>query len=31
VMTTLNDPRVKYSLIGVGALMVALVVRKIFR
>jgi len=31
VITTLNDPRVKYSLIGVGALMVALVVRKIFR
>jgi len=30
-MTTLNDPKVKYSLIGVGALMVALMVRKIFR
>lgn len=28
--TTLDDPKVKYPLIGVGALLVALIIRKIF-
>lgn len=28
--TTLDDPKVKYPLIGVGALIVALIIRKIF-
>ena len=28
---TLNDPRVKYALIGVGALTVAVIVRRLFR
>jgi hypothetical protein len=28
---TLNDPRVKYALIGVGALAVAVIVRRLFR
>jgi hypothetical protein len=31
VETTLADPRVRYSLIGVGALIVLVLVRKIFR
>ncbi|HSZ28429.1 MAG TPA: DUF3618 domain-containing protein [Pseudonocardiaceae bacterium] len=31
VETTLADPRVRYSLIGVGALIVLLLLRKIFR
>lgn len=31
VLTTLNDPKVKFALIGVGALVLALIVRKIFR
>lgn len=30
-VATLNDPKVKYSLIGVGVLIVALIVRRIFR
>lgn len=28
---TLNDPKVKFPLIGVGVLIVALIIRKIFR
>lgn len=31
VRNTLNDPKVKFGLIGVGALMVVLIIRKIFR
>ncbi|GGM07179.1 DUF3618 domain-containing protein [Nakamurella endophytica] len=31
VNATLADPKVKYSLIGVGALVVVLVVRRLFR
>jgi hypothetical protein len=31
VETTLADPRVRYSLIGVGALIVLVLVRKLFR
>ncbi len=31
VLTTLNDPKVKFPLIGVGVLVLALIVRKIFR
>jgi hypothetical protein len=31
VRSTLNDPRVKFPLIGVGVLIVALIIRKIFR
>lgn len=31
VLTTLNDPKVKFALVGVGALVLALIVRKIFR
>ncbi len=31
VRATLSDPRVKAALIGVGALAVALIIRKIFR
>ncbi|MFD8498577.1 DUF3618 domain-containing protein [Amycolatopsis sp. NPDC059657] len=31
VRSTLNDPKVKYPLIGAGVLIVALLVRKLFR
>lgn len=31
VETTLGDPRVRYSLIGVGALIVLVLLRKLFR
>jgi hypothetical protein len=31
VETTLGDPRVRYSLIGVGALLVLVLLRKLFR
>ena len=31
VRSTLDEPKVKYSLIGVGALIVLLLVRKLFR
>lgn len=31
IITTINDPKVKYPLIGVGVLVVALVIRRIFR
>ncbi|MDQ2848556.1 MAG: DUF3618 domain-containing protein [Actinomycetota bacterium] len=31
IRNILNDPKVKFGLIGVGALMVVLIIRKIFR
>ncbi len=31
VRDTLNDPRVKYALVGVGALAVAVIIRRLFR